>query len=89
MQIIENYQSTDLVGKGIAIGAEGMGFDSRAGPIASGSPPLRPFFGAVAEALNRGNRSRHLFTLRRNTASEIKRSVVPEKVIIERFSFNS
>ena len=41
--------------KGNAIGAGGLGFDSRAAQtghsVDSGSPPLRRFFGAVAQAL--------------------------------------
>ena len=45
------------------IGAEDLGFDSRAGQIelsvAKGSPPLRRFFGAEAQALSRGDGLRH------------------------------
>ena len=52
------------VAKGIAIGAEGLGFDSRAGKIqrsvANGSPSLRHFFGAVLpQALSCGDEPRH------------------------------
>ena len=36
-----------LVVKGIVIGVGGYGFDSRTDSDASGSLPLRPFFGSV------------------------------------------
>ena len=44
--------------KDFAIDAEGLGFNSQAGQIghsvANGSPPMRRFFGANAQALTRG-----------------------------------
>ena len=55
-----------------AIGAGGLGFDSRAGQIGIVSPALRRFFGAmycVVQALSYGDGPR--YTLRRNTASNM------------------
>ena len=47
----------------IAIGAGGLGFDSRADQIgrsiANGSPPLRRFFGIVSHVLSCGDGPRH------------------------------
>ena len=60
----------------VAIGAEGLGFDSRACQIGhsvvNGSSLQRSFFGAAsvaAQALSSGGEVHHSLPLRRNTAS--------------------
>ena len=62
--------------KHIDTGTGGLRFDSLAGQIghsvASGLPPLRRSFGAVAQALSRRDGPRTRYTLRHNTASVMK-----------------
>ena len=47
----------------VAVGAGGLGFDSRAGQfersVANGSPPLRSFLSCVVQAPGRGDGPRH------------------------------
>ena len=69
-------RSVDLVIKGNAIGARGLGFDFQVDQVGhSVATATTCFRSCVVQTLSRGDGFRHLFTLERNTASIIKMKV--------------
>ena len=71
-----------------AIGAAGLGFQSRVGEIGTVSPPLRRFFRAayVAQALSRGDGPSTRYTFPRDAASKI--SILTSRSWTLRFGLN-